>query len=183
MFIRIQGDCNITTVLFSDGYRLLHDRADIASVEALTEEEYRVGGSTALLDAIGKTIHKVGLTRKNLPARSRAEKVMFVIITDGEENSSRQYTASEVRHMIERQKERYGREFIFLGANIDAVQTAGRFGIKADRAVNYIADSKGTELSFRMICKTVTHFRESGKVENAYLDEIRKDKKERGVGK
>ena len=177
------GDCNITTVLFDDGYELLHDRAHIGTIGPMTEREYCAGGSTALLDAIGKTVHKIGTLQKNLPDDRRAEKVMFVIITDGEENASRLYSAARVKHMIGRQKERYGWEFIFLGANIDAVGTAAKVGIKADRAVNYISDSKGTELSFHMICKTVTSFRESGKVGCEYLDEIRKDKEERGERK
>lgn len=105
---------------------------------------------------------------------------MFVIITDGEENASRHYSSMQVKEMIQRQKEKYGWEFIFLGANIDAVDTAGRFGIDADRAVDYVPDGEGTELNFRMMSETVATFRECGAVPTACLDEIRKDMKKRG---
>lgn len=177
---KVDGECVITTVLFDNHYELLHDRIDIRAVQPMTEKEYFVGGSTALLDAIGKTIHKIGTVQKNTTEDYRAEKVMFVIITDGEENASRHYSSMQIREMIQRQKERYGWEFIFLGANIDAVETAGRFGIDADRAVDYVPDGEGTELNFRMMSETVATFRECGAVPSACLDEIRKDMKKRG---
>lgn len=177
---KVDGECIITTVLFDNGYELLHDRMDIRAVSPMTEKEYYVGGSTALLDAIGKTIHKIGNVQKNSAEEYRAEKVMFVIITDGEENASREYSAEKVRHMIKRQKERYGWEFIFLGANIDAVETAGRFGIDADRAADYVPDEEGTELNFRMMSETVAAFRACGSVPEAPMETIRKDMKKRG---
>ena len=177
---KVDGECVITTVLFDNRYELLHDRIDIRAVQPMTEQEYFVGGSTALLDAIGKTIHKIGTVQKNTAEDYRAEKVMFVIITDGEENASRCYSSMQIRQMIQHQKERYGWEFIFLGANIDAVETAGRFGIDADRAVDYVPDGEGTELNFRMMSETVATFRECGAVPTACLDEIRKDMKKRG---
>ena len=176
----VEGECHITTVLFDNNYELLHDRIDIKAVSAITEKDYQVGGSTALLDAIGRTIHKIGNAQKHTADEYRAEKVMFVIITDGEENSSREYSAEKVKAQIERQKEKYGWEFIFLGANIDAVQTAGRFGITADRAIDYIADSEGTDLNFKVMASTVASFRESGIVNEACLKEIREDVKRRG---
>ena len=177
---KVDGECVITTVLFDNRYELLHDRIDIRAVQPITGKEYFVGGSTALLDAIGRTIHKIGTVQKNTAEAYRAEKVMFVIITDGEENASRCYSAAQIRQMIQRQKERYGWEFIFLGANIDAVETAGRFGIDADRAVDYVPDGEGTELNFRMMSETVARFRECGAVPTACLDETRKDMKKRG---
>ena len=177
---KVDGECVITTVLFDNRYELLHDRIDIRAVQPITGKEYFVGGSTALLDAIGKTIHKIGTVQKNTTEDYRAEKVMFVIITDGEENASRHFSSAQIRQMIQRQKERYGWEFIFLGANIDAVETAGRFGIDADRAVDYVPDGEGTELNFRMMSETVATFRECGAVPTACLDEIRKDMKKRG---
>ena len=177
---KVDGECVITTVLFDNRYELLHDRIDIRAVQPITGKEYFVGGSTALLDAIGKTIHKIGAVQKNTAEEYRAEKVMFVIITDGEENASRCYSSMQIRQMIQRQKERYGWEFIFLGANIDAVETAGRFGIDADRAVDYVPDGEGTELNYRMMSETVATFRECGAVPTACLDEIRKDMKKRG---
>lgn len=176
----VEGECVITTVLFDNNYELLHDRIDIRAVKPITEEEYFVGGSTALLDAIGKTVNKIGNAQKNTAEEYRAEKVMFVIITDGEENASRRYSAESVKEMIKRQKEKFGWEFIFLGANIDAVETAGRFGIDADRAVDYVPDSEGTELNFCMMTETIAEYRQTGTVPSACLDKIRTDMKKRG---
>ncbi len=176
----VKGECHITTVLFDNNYELLHDRIDIKAVSAITEKEYVVGGSTALLDAIGRTINKIGNAQKHTADDYRAEKVMFVIITDGEENSSREYSADKVKALIERQNTKYGWEFIFLGANIDAVQTAGRFGIAPDRAIDYLADSEGTELNFKVMSAAVATFREAGTVNEACFEEIRKDVKRRG---
>lgn len=177
----VEGDCVITTVLFDNQYQLLHDRIDIRAIRPITEKEYFVGGSTALLDAIGKTIDKIRTVQQNTAKAYRAEKVMFVIITDGAENASRTYSAMQVKKMIQQQKERHGWEFIFLGANIDAVETAGRFGIDADRAVDYVPDGKGTALNFCMMSQTVEAFRTCGVVPSACLDEIRKDMKKRGI--
>jgi uncharacterized protein YegL len=179
----VDGECIITTVLFDNNYELLHDRIDIRAVNPITEKEYQVGGSTALLDAIGRTIHKIGNAQKNTTDDYRAEKVMFVIITDGEENASREYSAEKVKSLIERQKANYGWEFIFLGANIDAIQTAGRFGITPDRAVDYISDSRGTQLNFKVMSATVAKYRESGIVDESCFEEIRSDVKRRKISK
>lgn len=176
----VKGECHITTVLFDNNYELLHDRIDIKAVSSITDKEYSVGGSTALLDAIGMTIHKIGNAQKHTANDYRAEKVMFVIITDGEENSSREYSAEKVKAQIDRQKTKYGWEFIFLGANIDAVETAGRFGIAPDRAIDYLADSEGTQLNYKVVAQAVATFREAGKVDEACFEEIRKDVKRRG---
>lgn len=176
----VEGECHITTVLFDNNYELLHDRIDIKAVSPITEKEYQVGGSTALLDAIGRTIHKIGNAQKHTADDYRAEKVMFVIITDGEENSSREYSAEKIKAQIERQKTKYGWEFIFLGANIDAVETASRFGISADRAQNYHADNQGVELNFRVMSEAVATFRECDAMPEGWNDEIQKDYKRRG---
>ncbi len=176
----VEGECHITTVLFDNSYELLHDRIDIKAVRPITDKEYSVGGSTALLDAIGRTIHKIGNAQKHTAEDYRAEKVMFVIITDGEENSSREYSAQKVKAQIERQRAEYGWEFIFLGANIDAVETAGRFGIAADRAQNYHADKKGVELNFRAMSEAVATFRECSIMPEGWNDEIQKDYQKRG---
>ena len=176
----VEGECHITTVLFDNNYELLHDRIDIKAVSPITEKEYQVGGSTALLDAIGRTIHKIGNAQKHTADDYRAEKVMFVIITDGEENSSREYSAERIKAQIERQKEKYGWEFIFLGANIDAIETAGRFGISADRAQNYHSDSEGVELNFRIISEAVAKYRECSEIPKGWNNDIQKDYKKRG---
>lgn len=176
----VDGDCRITTVLFDNNYELLHDRIDIQAVSEMTDKEYQVGGSTALLDAIGRSIGKISAVQKNTAVKYRADKVMFVIITDGEENASREYSAEKVRTQIGRQKEKYGWEFVFLGANIDAVQTAGRFGIAPERAVNYVPDAAGTALNFNVMSEAVASFRDTGEMDEACLMPIREDVKCRG---
>jgi uncharacterized protein YegL len=176
----VEGECFVTTVLFDNEYELVHDRIDIKAISPMTDKEYQVGGTTALLDAIGKTINKISNAQKHTAEEYRAEKVMFVIITDGLENSSREYSADKVKALIERQKEKYAWEFVFLGANIDAVETAGKFGISADRAMDYLADSEGTNLNFKMISQAVATFRKSGKVDESCFEEIREDVKKRG---
>ncbi|WP_251446907.1 vWA domain-containing protein [Vermiculatibacterium agrestimuris] len=176
----LEGECRITTVLFDNRYEILHDRIDIRAVSPMTGKEYQVGGSTALLDAIGRTIHKLVSVQRNTAEEYRAEKVMFVIITDGAENASREYSVQKIRAMIEHEKENYGWEFLFLGANMDAVETAGQFGIARDRAVDYVPDSVGTELNFQAMSETVACFRATGAVPAAPMEAIRKDMKKRG---
>lgn len=176
----LDGECRITTVLFDNRCELLHDRIDIQAVGPMTGKDYRVGGSTALLDAIGGTIHKLAGVQKNTAEQYRAENVMFVIITDGQENASREYSSDQVKSMIRLEKEKYGWEFVFLGANIDAVETAGRFGIAPDRAADYVPDGAGTALNFQMMSEAVAVFRETRAVPAAPLESIRRDMKARG---
>jgi uncharacterized protein YegL len=174
------GEARITTVLFDNEYELLHDRLDLRAVSPITGREYYVRGSTALLDAIGKTINKIDNAQKHTAEGYRADKVLFVITTDGMENASREFGYDKIKSMIERQKSEHGWEFIFLGANIDAVETAGRFGIGADRAADYVADSAGTELNFRVMSEAVAEFRAGAPIAAAKLDRIRDDHRQRG---
>lgn len=155
------GEAIVTTVLFDDNYELLHDRINIKGINPITESEYFVGGCTALLDAVGKTIHKIGNAQKHTSEAQRADKVMFIITTDGMENSSCEYSYKKIKEMVERQKEKYGWEFIFLGANIDAISTAEKFGISADRAANYHADGEGTRLNYEAVSNVVSDLREN----------------------
>ena len=148
------GDCTVTTVLFDNAHELLHDRIPLAGVSAIGERDYFVRGSTALLDAIGRTVDKIANVQRQTAESERAEKVMVVIITDGMENASREYRYDRVREMIERQQ-KVGWEFLFLGANIDAIQTASTFGIGADRAVNYRPDGAGTRLNYDVVSEAV----------------------------
>ncbi len=175
-----QGECRVTTVLFDNRYTLLHDRIDIQAISPMTDKEYCVGGSTALLDAIGRTIGKIAEVQRNTAEAYRAEKVIFVIITDGEENASREFSAEKVRNLVSREKEQYGWEFLFLGANIDAVVTAGRFGISPDRAAEYVSDAEGTALNYAVMNDVVSEFRFKGKVSPKHLDRIRQDRAKRG---
>ena len=178
-----EGECRITTLLFNNSFHLLHDRIDLKAVGPITENEYRVGGSTALLDAIGLTVDKIGNAQKNTAEDYRAEKVLVVIITDGEENSSREYSSDKVKMMIERQKNRFGWEFIFLGANIDSVETAGRFGIGRNRAVDYVPDKQGVNLNYSTLNSTVAEYRKTGVLDEQRLNEIRRDAEKRGKKK
>lgn len=174
------GEVLITTVLFDDRYELLHDRINIRGIEPITDKEYFVIGSTALLDAVGKTINKIGNVQKHTTKDERAEQVMFVITTDGMENASREFTYEKVRQMIENQKSKYGWEFIFLGANIDAISTAERFGISKDRATNYNADSEGTLLNYEVISEAVSSIRASNTISENWKDRIEEDFIKRG---
>lgn len=172
---RETGEAVVTTVLFDNNYELLHDRINIKGIRQITERDYYVAGSTALLDAIGKTINKIGNAQKHTSEEHRADRVLFVITTDGMENASCEYTYERVRAMIERQKEKYAWEFIFLGANIDAVSTAAKFGIQADKAANYNADSKGTRLNYEAVSEAVSEFRNSRPITESWKKDIDED--------
>lgn len=169
------GDAKITTILFNHQYELLHDRIAISGIAPLTEKEYEVGGTTALLDAVGSAIQKLVNVQKRTSQEEQAEKVMFVITTDGMENASCEYDYAKIRKMLSFQKEKFGWEFIFLGANIDAVATAKNFGISEDRAVNYHADDKGTELNYRVLNETVSSFRQGRKLDQNWKKDIEAD--------
>ncbi len=174
------GEAIITTVLFDDRYELLHDRINLHGIEPITDKEYFVRGSTALLDAVGRTINKIGNAQKHTVEEERAERVLFVITTDGMENASREFTYEKVKQMIEHQKCKYGWEFIFLGANIDAISTAERFGISKDRATNYNADSEGTLLNYEVISETVSCIRANREISKDWKERIDEDFKKRG---
>jgi hypothetical protein len=173
------GEIIITTVLFDDRYELLHDRINLRGIAPITDKEYFVRGSTALLDAVGRTIIKIGNVQKHTAEEERAENVMFVITTDGMENASREFNHEKVRAMIERQKSEYGWEFIFLGANIDAIATAERFGISKERATNYNADSEGTLLNYEVISETVSCIRSNREISENWKERIDVDFKKR----
>ena len=155
------GEALISTVLFDNQTEVIHDRVPLDRVSALTEKEYFVRGCTALLDAVGGAIHHIGNVHKYAREEDRPEKTLFVITTDGMENASRRYTYDKVRVMIERQREKYGWEFLFLGANIDAAREAARFGIRSDCAADYHADSVGTEVIYEAVSEAVCQVRRS----------------------
>ena len=156
---RESGEAFVSTVLFDNETEVIHDRVDIKKIELLTDREYYVRGCTALLDAVGGAIHHIGNVHKYAREEDRPEKTLFVITTDGMENASRKYSYEKVRSMIERQKEKYGWEFVFLGANIDAAKEAARFGISEDYAANYHADSVGTAVIYEAMSEFVCNVR------------------------
>lgn len=173
------GEAIITTVLFDHEYELLHDRINIKSIQNMTEKEYYVRGSTALLDAIGLTIDKIGNVQKMTRVEDRADKVLFVITTDGMENSSTKYRYSKIKHMIENQKLKYNWEFMFMGANMDAISMANNFGIDSNRAVNFNSDKKGTQLNYDSMSKVISKLRSENSIDDDWKKEIEEDYKSR----
>lgn len=158
---KADGDALISTILFDNVSEVLHDRVDVKEIKPMTDKDYTVRGCTALLDAIGGAIHHIGNIHKYARSEDVPEHTMFVITTDGMENASHRYTSDRVKQMIKRQKEEYGWEFLFLGANIDAVETAKHFGISEDRAVNFHCDSKGTKLNYEVVSEAICSVRQS----------------------
>lgn len=174
------GDALLSAVLFSDDCQVLYDRADIRKVEPMTEQQYRVGGCTALLDAIGGAVHHIGNVHKYAREEDRPGKTIFVITTDGLENASHAYTYEEVQRMVKHEQEKYGWEFLFLGANMDAISAARSFGIRADRAVRYRRDRAGTELNYRVVSETVAKVRRRETIDADWSAPIEADVKKRG---
>ena len=154
-----EGEALVSTVLFDNYTEVVHDRVDIRQIRPMTHRDYYVRGCTALLDAVGKAIHHIGNVHKYAREEDRPEKTLFVITTDGMENASREYTYDRVKQMIRHEQEKYGWEFIFLGANIDAAREAARFGIAADRAANYHADRRGTAVIYEAVSDAVCNVR------------------------
>ena len=156
-----EGEAYISTVIFDDRTEVLYDRVPIAKVEPMTDKQYYVRGCTALLDAIGSSVHHIANIHKYANEADVPEKTLFIITTDGMENSSRIYSYEKVRQMVEKEKEKYGWEFVFLGANMDAISVARRFGINANRAVTYECDEEGTLLNYQELSKSVSAMRQS----------------------
>ena len=183
-----EGEAYISTVLFDDRIEVLHDRTPIGKVRPITDDDYYVRGCTALLDAVGGAIHHIGNVHKYARDEDVPEKTLFIITTDGMENASREYSYRRVKQMIERRKERCHWEFIFMGANIDAVEVAGRFGVDRMHSVRYEADGAGTQLNYKMMSKLVSRARRCESAEamcDAFaageeLEEIRQDYEKRG---
>lgn len=169
------GECFVSTVLFDNVSEVLHDRVKLSEIKKMTEDDYTVRGCTALIDAIGCAIHHIANIYKYARKEDVPEHTMFVIMTDGIENASHIYSSDEVKKMIEKEKEKYGWEFLFIGANIDSVETARHFGIGADRSVNYHADKEGTAVVFDTVAETVCSVRASRPLSSAWSDKINED--------
>lgn len=156
-----EGEAYISTVLFDDQAEVLYDRVPVKKVEPMTDRQYFVRGCTALLDAIGGAIHHISNVHKYAREEDRPEKTLFIITTDGMENASRIYNYEKVRRMVEKAQKQYGWEFLFLGANMDAIKQARRFGISADRAIDFECDSAGTALNYQVLSEAVSAVRRS----------------------
>ena len=170
-----KGEALVSTVLFSDESKVIHDRVDLQKIEPMTDKQYYVGGCTALIDAIGSAIHHIGNVHKYAREEDRPEHTIFVITTDGMENASHRYTSDQVKAMVQRQKDKYGWEFLFLGANIDAVETAAHFGIEESRAVNYHCDPIGQNRVYEGVDRAVRSVRACAKVDIDWKKDIEED--------
>ena len=173
------GECYVSTVLFDDASEVLHDRVKLANIQKMTDNDYTVRGCTALIDALGDAIRHIGNIHKYARTEDVPEHTMFVITTDGQENASHRYTSEQVKKMIETQKEKFGCEFLFIGANIDAIETAKRYGISNDRAVNYKADENGTRVLYETVADAVCSIRACQPLQSNWSENIDKDFKER----
>lgn len=175
----VKKDALISTVLFDNQFEVLHNRVDLKEVKLLTSKDYYVRGTTALLDAIGRSIRKIVSIYRKIDAEEKPEKTIFVITTDGMENSSMEFTYDDIKKTIEFQKQKFDWEFIFLGANIDAINTASRFGISSDRAANYRADKRGTSIHYEAIADALMEFRTNKSLSPDWKKKIDKDYHER----
>ena len=171
------GKVSVTTVLFDDQYELLYNQVPIEKVSPMTEKEYYVRGSTALLDAIGKTVMQV---KANQDKKKIKDKVLFVIITDGMENASREYRVEQVKKLIEERKEKDNWEFLFLGANIDAIGAAKDIGIDSSRAVRFKSDKKGTAKNYEVLNEAIKEIRGGYQLNDSWKNGIEEDVKNRG---
>ena len=169
------GECYVSTILFDNVSEVIHDRVKLADIKPMTDKEYFVRGCTALIDAIGGAVNHIANIHKYARPEDVPEHTMFVITTDGLENASHLYSSDEVKRMVEKEKEKYGWEFLFIGANIDSVETAKHFGIGANRAVNYHADKKGTSVLYDTVSKTICCMRACEDIDDSWSDKISKD--------
>ena len=169
------GECLVSTVLFDNTSKVIHDRVPLSEIDPMTLEDYQVGGCTALIDAMGSAIHHIANVHKYARKEDVPENTIFVITTDGFENASNKYSSDDVKRMVKHQTEKYGWEFLFMGANIDAVETAKSYGICEDRAVNFKCDSKGTEVLYECVCETVSTARSGKSISSSWSDKINND--------
>ena len=173
------GECLVSTVCFSNGQRVIHDRVNLRDVKELTEDDYRPCGSTALIDTVASSIKHIKMVHRYIRKEDRPDKVMFIITTDGMENASHKYSLTETKRMIEECKEN-GWEFIFLAANIDAYETARDYGFDEESTVNYVNDEEGTDIKFCCVDKAISSIRSSGVLDREWNFEAKEDFNRRG---
>ena len=174
-----EGKAFVTTILFDDKIETLHDRLDLQEIKTLTDKDYTVRGRTALLDAVGSTINHISNIHKYARPEDVPAHTMFIITTDGMENASREFNYQKIKSMIE-EKKQLGWEFVFIGANIDAVTEGAKLGISAERSVDYLADREGTDVLFQAMSASVSEMRSGKKLSNTWRKSIDADKKKRG---
>lgn len=176
---KLDGECLVSCVLFDNGQKVIYDRVPIAEVEPMTDKDYCASGSTALVDALGLAIKHIGDIHKYIREEDVPEHTIFIITTDGMENASRIYSADKVRKMVGKKTEKHGWEFLYLAANIDAVETGAAIGIKKGRAANYKCDAKGTGLLYEAVCSAVGSMRSCAKIEDNWAEELEEDNRKR----
>lgn len=172
---KLEGHCLVSTVLFDNSFEVLHNRYDLQEIKKMTTDDYYVRGTTALLDAIGRSITKISNVHSLLSKEAKPDKTLFVITTDGMENASVEYTHSKIKQMIKLKSEEYGWEFLFLGANIDAVDEADKLGIRKERVANYHADQKGTKAHYDSVESAITSYRQNKVISDKWNEEVNKD--------
>ena len=177
----VEGNAIVNTVLFDGEMNVIHNRVPLENVKPLTEKEYYARGCTALLDAVAKSVKHVRRVQKGLTEDEKPEHTIVVITTDGEENSSREYSLEKVKRLVKRMQEKHNWEFMFLGANIDAISAAGRIGISASRAVRYKSDKRGTALNYKVVGEAMACMRSCReKIADDWKAEIEEDVAKRG---
>lgn len=169
----------VSAVKFSDSSKVMYDRVPIEKIEKMTKRQYKTGGCTALLDAMGDAIKHIGNVHKYAREEDVPETTIFVIITDGYENASHKYSSDAIKKMVKKQEKNHGWEFLFLGANIDAVETGADFGFRAENSINYIADEKGTDVVYNAINVAVGSARACGCIRDDWAEEVKEDYKNR----
>ncbi len=174
-----EGTCLVSTVLFNNNSEVIHDRLPLDEISNMTEKEYSVSGSTALIDALGGAVKHISSVHRYIRPEDVPEHTLFVITTDGKENASRKYTADQVRKMV-KEKEKEGWEFLFIGANIDSVEAAAHYGIKAENAVDYVCDSQGTAIVYETVCAAAGAVRNGKKLGRSWSSRISEDNRNRG---
>ena len=170
---KLDGKVYVSTVLFSNDAKVIHDRVDIREIAPMTDRDYQVSGCTALMDALGGAIHHIANIHKYARPEDVPEHTIFIITTDGMENASHMYSAEKVRQMIRHEEEKYGWEFMFLAANIDAVETAERYGIRAERAANYAPTSAGTDAMYDCVSEAVESLRCSRPLISSWKEKLK----------
>lgn len=170
-----EGDCYVSTVFFNHESQVIHDRLPLDKVNLLTLDDYCASGCTALLDAMGNAIRHINNIHRYARPEDVPSNTMFVIMTDGMENASNQFTMAQIKVLVEEKKEKQGWEFLFIGANIDAIDVAGHFGINPQRAVNYNADSQGTGIVYETVANTVSCIRANEAISDDWSARIDED--------